>query len=473
MTRAVLERKTRTELLQLAKRAGLRGISLLKKAALIEALLRTAAAPTLRRHAKKKRATSRKSVAAAKPKTAKKEVTPKVKDKRNPAAKKTSPAPAAATTPAPKPVLPAAKPVTPPARPKPSPKPASVTKTVPVTKAVPVSQPVPSQPVAAPTSPVTAKKKAPRLTELPNEYGKTGLVVMEIDPRRLHIYWEVTAADRESALKKLGKEGAGSSWILRFYDTTYIQFDGKNAHSHFDVPIDLGTGNWYIELWSGEKTYCAEIGARSVTGKFLPVARSNFVQIPRAEQSPEYRPEWTKVEHPAGEVRPPAPVATAKAITPVTLPASASPVQSETITATPPTTEEPKEITEAKVRRHYQDMVSAAVEVPSHPPSVSERGTGERQVAGQVAEIVPMPGSQQGPVGAAPSSAASSSFGLGGSGGAGFPVAKPSIDLHLNTEIVVSGRAQPGQTVQLNGHWIKVNADGTFSVRLALPVAQD
>jgi hypothetical protein len=66
-----------------------------------------------------------------------------------------------------------------------------------------------------------------------------------------------------------------------------------------------------------------------------------------------------------------------------------------------------------------------------------------------------------------------SSFGSGGSWDVGRRDGKSAIDLKLNAEVVVSGRAQPGQTVQMNGRWLKVNADGTFSMRLALPVIRD
>jgi hypothetical protein len=54
------------------------------------------------------------------------------------------------------------------------------------------------------------------------------------------------------------------------------------------------------------------------------------------------------------------------------------------------------------------------------------------------------------------------SFAMGGDG-------KPSIDLELYAEIIVYGRAQPGQTLQVNGRPVAVNADGTFRVQWALP----
>jgi hypothetical protein len=65
------------------------------------------------------------------------------------------------------------------------------------------------------------------------------------------------------------------------------------------------------------------------------------------------------------------------------------------------------------------------------------------------------------------------SFGSGGSWDVAHREVTSAIDLKLNAEVVISGRAQPGQTVQVNGRWLKVCADGTFSMRVALPVVKD
>ena len=48
-----------------------------------------------------------------------------------------------------------------------------------------------------------------------------------------------------------------------------------------------------------------------------------------------------------------------------------------------------------------------------------------------------------------------------------------SIKLELNAEVVIYGRAMPGQTVEVCGRTVKVNPDGAFSVRMALPLADD
>jgi hypothetical protein len=153
--------------------------------------------------------------------------------------------------------------------------------------------------VTAAVSPPLVKEEQrglKELTELPSSYGQTRLTLMPVDPYHIHAYWEVTPHDRETTMTRLGPEGTEARWVLRFYDVTYIDFDGTNAHGYFDQPIDLIAGNWYVELWSSDKTYCADIGALAPSGRFRSACRSNFVQVPRAGESPHYWPEWLHVE---------------------------------------------------------------------------------------------------------------------------------------------------------------------------------
>ena len=69
-----------------------------------------------------------------------------------------------------------------------------------------------------------------------------------------------------------------------------------------------------------------------------------------------------------------------------------------------------------------------------------------------------------------PSSHSVGRFGTS-SGAFGESAPAPSIKLELNADIIIYGRAAPGQTVEVCGRLVKVNADGTFSVRMALPLA--
>ncbi len=140
----------------------------------------------------------------------------------------------------------------------------------------------------------------PESEELPTSYGCTRLVLMDVEPRLVHAYWEITPGDFKAAMARMEPADAPALWVLRFYDVTSIVFDGTNAHGHFDVPVDLAPGNWYVRLWEGEKTYFAEIGPCGPDGKFLHVCRSNFVQVPRDRPASGSVSRWLKIAEGSG-----------------------------------------------------------------------------------------------------------------------------------------------------------------------------
>ena len=146
--------------------------------------------------------------------------------------------------------------------------------------------------------------------ELPEAYGRTCVTLTPVSPFLLHVYWEVSPEDLEKARRAV--EATQRWWqpALRFYDITYLTFNGTNAHSSFDVDIDVRAGNWYVPLWSAEKSYVLDLGFRTDNGEFYSLARSNCADIPpvcpfaRAEERTEENPEG--VEQPAEQHQEPA-----------------------------------------------------------------------------------------------------------------------------------------------------------------------
>jgi len=119
-------------------------------------------------------------------------------------------------------------------------------------------------------------------SEFPHFYEHTRVVLLPVNPYLVHVYWEVAPDDLKEIKKLLGRPALRAQPVLRFCDITCIIFDGTNAHSQFDVDIDLGAGNWYVHLWSPDKSYCVDLGLRTDDSQFHPMARSNIAQTPRA-----------------------------------------------------------------------------------------------------------------------------------------------------------------------------------------------
>ena len=119
-------------------------------------------------------------------------------------------------------------------------------------------------------------------SEFPHFYEHPRVVLLPVNPYLVHVYWEVAPDDLKEIKKLLGRPGLRAQPVLRFSDITCIIFDGTNAHSQFDIDIDLGAGNWYVHLWSPGKSYFVDLGLRTADGQFHPLARSNIAETPRA-----------------------------------------------------------------------------------------------------------------------------------------------------------------------------------------------
>jgi hypothetical protein len=120
-----------------------------------------------------------------------------------------------------------------------------------------------------------------------DEYCESRVVLLPVEPYLIHAYWDVTHNDIEKAKQRLGDDYRKSQAILRFYDVTNIIYDGTNAHGFFDVDIDLQSQNWYVDLWSPDKSYFVDLGFKTRDGFFLPVARSSVAKTPCAWPAPK------------------------------------------------------------------------------------------------------------------------------------------------------------------------------------------
>lgn len=133
-------------------------------------------------------------------------------------------------------------------------------------------------------------------SEFPHFYEHARVVLLPVNPYLVHVYWEVAPDDLKEIKKLLGRPALRAQPVLRFCDITCIIFDGTNAHSQFDVDIDLGAGNWYVHVWGPEKSYCVDLGLRTEDGQFHSIARSNIAETPRAWPSGKVEETYMLVE---------------------------------------------------------------------------------------------------------------------------------------------------------------------------------
>jgi hypothetical protein len=143
------------------------------------------------------------------------------------------------------------------------------------------------------TGPVKEHRPGPPYEDLPFGYGEEKIALMVRDPYLVHAYWEVTPAriEREKAWF-----GWNSKLAVRIYDVTGIQFDGRNALGYFDQEVFERLGSWYFDVGRPSHSFLADVGLLSPEGRFLTVARSNPISMPRDGVSDVLDEEWMLVD---------------------------------------------------------------------------------------------------------------------------------------------------------------------------------
>ncbi|HLY74221.1 MAG TPA: DUF4912 domain-containing protein, partial [Planctomycetota bacterium] len=138
-------------------------------------------------------------------------------------------------------------------------------------------------------------KPAPRpvLGNIPWGYGDVRIVGMARDPVWACAYWEISDEAIKAAQAKLHDPQAGLS--LRVYDTTGRDFNGLNAHLHWDLGIDRNTNVYHFKVGKPGTTIHVDVGVRNWEGGFQPIARSNAIEMPRDSVSPNSKVEATTV----------------------------------------------------------------------------------------------------------------------------------------------------------------------------------
>lgn len=121
----------------------------------------------------------------------------------------------------------------------------------------------------------------PQITDLPKAYGDTKIVVLPRDPWWCFAYWELGESTRNEIVRTYG-ENVLNNMYLRVYDITNVDnFTGENANKYFDIKVSSQTNNWYINLPETNRSWCVDLGIILPDGKFIVIARSNIVHMPR------------------------------------------------------------------------------------------------------------------------------------------------------------------------------------------------
>lgn len=129
--------------------------------------------------------------------------------------------------------------------------------------------------------------------ELPREYGETMAALLPRDPNWMYVYWEITPGSKARIIREHGSEVfENGRQVLRVYAA---DAPGAEGPMHFDVPVMLEAGNWYVHVQDAGRAYCCELGLVLPAGEFIGIVRSNTVTLPPGRVSDVMDENWMAV----------------------------------------------------------------------------------------------------------------------------------------------------------------------------------
>ncbi len=286
------------------------------------------------------------------------------------------------------------------------------------------------------------------LPELPVQYGTDRIVLMVRDPFWSYAYWDLSAASVNRARAQGGRQ-----LVLKVHDVTGIVFGETPSNLTYDLrmPFD-GQRQWYLNMPSDGRSYVVQVGYLRKDDTFVAIATSNVAANPISRPSTIVSDRFASLTYSAplpGTNRPSAP--------------ASGP------TASP----------EVEVWPSLPAVLNEA-ETPA-AGSWSEKDA-ERILATGLDSAVPGPWSARfpkfGDLGRPPqtlSSHALSSWALApssaqhGAPAAGAKVPGKDFWLVANCELIVYGATEPDATLTVRGEVIPLREDGTFTLRFELP----
>jgi hypothetical protein len=306
----------------------------------------------------------------------------------------------------------------------------SVTKVVVASKAAPAAQhnkpaaaklPTPSKPVVAEVRAAVEPKRKPRpksrvvagrLSEAkaagnrfknlafrtppgqPDGYKKDRLIVMVRDPFWLHAYWELSRHGVVRAEAALGQDWHTARPVLRLLDVSSGATTSTAERVIRHIDVHGGVNTWYVDVQDPPRSYRLDIGYLTANGRFFMLARSNVVTTPKAASTDAIDENWSDVAENFDRIY-----------------AMSGGYASDG------SSHELQELFEERLRR------------PMGKPMLTRMG------AGAVA------GGQR----------------------------KREFVFELDAELIVYGRSEPTAHVMLQGEPVTLRPDGTFTVRYSLP----
>jgi hypothetical protein len=317
-------------------------------------------------------------------------------------------------------------------------------------------------------------------TELPVLQPRTQCVLMARDPEFIYAYWDYTQEDLDRARDRLKFESEASQLVLRVYDVTLIDFNGSNANYTWDLDVGISAKKWYVQVWQDNASYCAELGIRSGKDHFVPLTRSAIVHTPPRSISPRNDLIWQDIK-----AHKPSQPYIREAINKRYHSVMQKRLKQKPVDDKRPQKPRTYNLTADDIRTYYMNLFALVSNKGRRralaSKSLALKSAGKALLMEDILRIKGISWEKVNPFTTAPARSGGASESRWASGGGSenlFSAGGAASEGRLNNrkfffeiwaEVIVHGRTESDASVFLNGGQVRLNADGTFSLRYALP----
>ncbi len=278
------------------------------------------------------------------------------------------------------------------------------------------------------------------LSELPEGYGESRIVLLPRDPQWAYTYWDIPNEHKQ----ELRNQG-GSRLALRFYDVTDIDINSQSPHSLQQYECGEVAREWYLPVPVSDRDYTVEIGYVCNDGRWLVLSRAASVRIP-----PVYPSDWVEDKFLTVDWN--------ESLRDRTVAKLVSPDQKSDAAGVGTAGAQ-----NGEANGLYDDMVALAKSAEAQRVAGSLFGS-MHQVPNQAVSSFVFPSGAG--LWALPTA---SGVNMSGAGlFASAPPAKPrDFWLVADAELIVYGATEPDATVTIDGEEIELTPDGTFRFQMS------
>jgi hypothetical protein len=118
---------------------------------------------------------------------------------------------------------------------------------------------------------------------LPPNYARTCVILMPRDTSWMFCYWEVQPQVLQDNF---------SHAVIRVYEFNPSLSNGAGERYAFEISVPLESRSWYINTGEPGRAWCVELGLVTPDGRFILLARSNRIRLPRGRVSEVVSDRW-------------------------------------------------------------------------------------------------------------------------------------------------------------------------------------